>query len=126
MLRKFICVVCPNGCAIEAETEGKEILSLKGNLCRKGEEYVRGEITEPKRTISTSVLVEGGTLPLTSVRLTSPVEMSRVPDVMEVLRKVRLTAPVKAGSVVAENILSLGSDVIVTKTVDEKKVGSAG
>ena len=82
MKRTFTCVVCPNGCEIEAEYEGAQVLSVTGNLCPKGETYVTQELVDPRRTIATSVRVTGGTMPLTSVRLTDPIPKDRIFDVI--------------------------------------------
>lgn len=121
MVREFTCIMCPLGCDLRAETgqdtEKRKIL-VTGNTCRKGEEYAVQEMTDPQRNIATSILVIGGELPLTSVRLTRAVPKNRIFDVMEEIRRQKLNAPVKAGQVVIKNVLSLGSDVIVTKTVE--------
>ncbi|MBQ9009270.1 MAG: DUF1667 domain-containing protein [Clostridia bacterium] len=119
MKRTFTCIVCPNGCEIETEYEGTEVLSVTGNLCPKGRTYVTQELVDPRRTIATSVRVMGGTMPLTSVRLTSAVPKDRIFDVMEEINRQTLTAPVRIGDVVIRNILGLQSDVIVTKNIDK-------
>ena len=118
MTRNFTCILCPNGCDIPAEYQEKTLLSCTGNLGPKGEGYVRQELSDPRRTISSSVLVDGGTLPLVSVRLTAPVPRERIFDVMGYIHTLHITAPVQAGTVLAENILGLGSDLIATRTVD--------
>lgn len=116
MLRTFTCIMCPQGCEITAKTA--EQITVSGNKCPKGEAYVRQELTNPMRNIATSILVEGGELPLASVRLTSPIPKARIFDVMAEIRKVTRRAPVYEGEVVITNVLGLGSDVIVTKTVE--------
>lgn len=118
MTREFTCIVCPNGCSILAEIEGGTITSVEGALCPKGQAYVRQELTDPRRTIASSVRLEGGALPLVSVRLTAPVPKARLLDVMEEIKAVRLTAPAHAGDVVIHDVLGLGADVIVTKNVE--------
>ena len=112
MMREFTCIICPNGCEIRAEIEEKEggaveILSIEGAACKKGNAYVEQELKDPQRNIATSVLVKGGILPLTSVRLTAPI------------RKCSLTAPVESGTVVIHNLLGYDTDVIVTKDIPE-------
>ena len=92
MLRTFTCIMCPRGCGLEAllepvcasgtgsRADGSEpvyvIRQVTGNGCQKGEQYVRQEIENPMRNIATSILVDGGDLPLASVRLTAPVPRS--------------------------------------------------
>jgi len=119
MKRTFTCIVCPNGCEMEAEYEGTQVLSVKGQFCPKGKAYVTQELVDPRRTIATSVCVKGGMLPLTSVRTTCAIPKERIFDVMAEINKQTLTAPVRIGDVVIKNVLGLGSDVIVTKNIDQ-------
>ena len=114
MTREFTCIICPNGCEISADYEIQAdqsvvIHSLEGATCKRGAEYVKQELT--------SVLVEGGELPLASVRLTAPIPKARIFDAMDEIKKCRLKAPVKAGTVVIKGIVGLDADVIVTKNV---------
>ncbi|QNK41029.1 DUF1667 domain-containing protein [Caproicibacter fermentans] len=117
MLKKFVCIICPNGCEISAELEEGRIISVQGAGCSRGQEYVRQELINPVRNIASSVLLEGGALPLASVRLSNPVPKSRIFDVMDEIKKAKLTAPVSIGQTVIHNVLGLGSDVIVTKNI---------
>jgi len=118
-IREMTCIVCPNGCRLTAQIgENGEILSIDGALCKRGEAYARQEIISPMRTISSSVRVMGGELPLASVRLNRPVPKKDIFRVMDEIRGVSLLAPVKAGTVVIADVLGLGSDVIATKDVD--------
>ena len=119
MKRTFTCIVCPNGCEMEAEYEGTSVLSVTGNLCPKGKAYVTQELVDPRRTIASSVRVTGGVLPLTSVRITNAIPKNRIFDVMAEINKQTLTAPVHIGDVVIRNVLGLGSDVIVTKHIEK-------
>lgn len=119
MKRTFTCIVCPNGCEMEAEYEGTSVLSVTGNLCPKGKAYVTQELVDPRRTIASSVRVTGGVLPLTSVRITNAIPKNRIFDVMAEINKQTLAAPVHIGDVVIRNVLGLGSDVIVTKHIEK-------
>ncbi|MBQ9197556.1 MAG: DUF1667 domain-containing protein [Clostridia bacterium] len=119
MKRTFTCIVCPNGCEIETEYEGAQVLSITGNLCPKGKTYVTQELVDPRRTIATSVRLLGGTLPLVSVRLTNAIPKDRIFDVMAEINRLTLTAPVKIGEVAITNVLGLDSDVIVTKNIEK-------
>jgi CxxC motif-containing protein len=115
--REFLCIKCPNGCAIEAELIGGKLVSIEGALCDNGRAYVEQELASPTRTITTSVPVAGGDMLLCSVRLTSPIPKARIFDIMDEIKKARLRAPVHIGDVVISDILGLGADVIATKTV---------
>lgn len=117
MLKEFTCIVCPRGCDIQAEVKGKTVIGVTGNYCPKGEEYVIQEVVSPMRNIATSIWVEGGELPLASVRLNQLIPKDSIFDVMAEIRKIKMPAPVFIGEVVIENVLGLGADVVITKTV---------
>ena len=117
MLKEFTCIVCPNGCEIQAEIQEGKILSVTGATCKRGEEYVCQELNAPKRNISSSVAVTGGELPLASVRTTKAIPKEMIFRVMEEIKKVVVEAPVIKGQVLIANVLGTGSDIIVTKDV---------
>lgn len=145
MLREFTCIMCPQGCEIVVETEkeaagtGKALekaeniaegnkrhnvqgeYRITGNRCSRGAEYVTQEMENPMRSIASSVLVDGGELPLASVRLTRPIPKGKIFAVMEEIKKIKLSAPVEEGTVVISNVLGLGSDVMVTKAVERQE-----
>lgn len=121
MKQKFTCIICPNSCEITVDAaEDKTIRSVEGNLCPNGETYVREEVTCPRRNIATSVLVEDGELPLASVRLSGPIPKDRIPDALKEIHAVHLKAPVTAGTAAVHNLLGLGVDVIITRSVGRK------
>jgi CxxC motif-containing protein len=117
MLKNYTCIICPNGCEIEAETIDGRIISIEGAACRKGKEYVTREESDPVRNIASSVLLLNGELPLASVRLTRPIPKDKIFDVINEIKKIRLEAQVKIGDVVIKNILGLESDLIITKNI---------
>lgn len=117
MLENYTCIICPNGCQITAEIEGTNIISISGATCPKGEAYVRQEITCPQRTIATSVPVKNGELPLASVRLTKAIPKEKIFEAMNIIKEIKLEAPVKIGTVIVKDILNTSSDVIITKNV---------
>lgn len=118
---EFLCVVCPNGCFIEAEYgEGHPavLLSLTGNRCARGKEWVRQEIENPMRTIATSVPVRGGDFLLASVRTKDPIPLAKVEAVMGEIRKLTLDAPLHIGQTVLTNPAGTDTEIIVTREVE--------
>ena len=85
--------------------------------------YVSGgkELIAPKRSIASSVLVEGGELPLVSVRTKGVIPKNMIFPVMKEIRKTVVKAPVEEGSVLIPDVLGLGIDVIATKRVEKKQ-----
>ena len=118
MNKTITCILCPNGCEVSVSFRETEVLSVTGNKCPKGADYVKQEIQNPVRNIASSVLVENGVMPLCSVRLSAPVPKGRIFDVMAEIRKIRVTAPVRIGDILLPDVLGLGSDVIATRNVE--------
>ena len=117
MTRSFTCIICPNSCEITAEYEGDTVYAVQGATCPKGDAYVRQELTDPQRNIATSVLVEGGELPLASVRLSRPIPKKDIFAVIDAINKLHVKAPTTIGQVVLPDVCGLGANVIITKPV---------
>ena len=117
MKRKLTCIVCPKGCEIEIEynEKTKEVYSLTGQGCRRGEEYARVECIAPMRTLTTTVKVEGGGL--LPVRTNKPVPRAMLSDCMKVINAVTAPEDVVFGEVIVGDILGTGADVIAAGRV---------
>ena len=121
MKKEYTCIVCPNGCLVTAERDSEEEeYRISGQGCARGVDYVRQELTDPRRTVSTTVGVRGGELPLASVRVTRPIPLGRVGEAMDLIHAQTLRAPVHAGDVVIHGLLGLDCDVIACCSVPER------
>jgi len=125
MEREFICIICPNGCRISVEYEGKNIKSIKGDECPKGKDYVKNEITNPLRVFTGSVLVENGDFPLVSVKTISPIPKKYLKKIGEITRRIKVEAPLEIGQVVASNLLDNNIDLIATRKIEKKNYTSS-
>mgnify|MGYP003301777749 CR=1 FL=1 len=114
MKKSLICVSCPLGCPIEVEIENGEVVAVTGNTCKRGDAYARTEITNPMRSLTTSVKVEGGVHPVVPVKSSAPIPKGKMFECMGVINQTSVKAPVKIGDVVIENILGLGVDIVAT------------
>jgi CxxC motif-containing protein len=120
--KELICVVCPNGCRLEATFEkGREIQlkAIDGELCKKGLKWAEQELINPMRTITSSILVGGGELPLVSVRTDSPIPLADIFEVMKVIKSARVEAPVKIGETLIKNPAGIRCNIIATRNVNE-------
>ncbi len=114
---KLTCISCPLGCQITVRMNGDKIVSITGNSCPRGETYARQEVTAPVRTIATSIKVEGGTLPLVSVKTDKPIPKSLIPQLMELVKSLSVTAPVAIGQVLARDVLGTEANLVATRAV---------
>lgn len=119
MIKTFTCILCPNGCEIEATIENGCVRFTEGDKCKRGLTYIEHELTNPQRNIASSIEVVGGHLPLASVRLSAPIPKEKIFEVMKEIQKIKLEAPITIGQIIIQNVLNLKSDVIATKQVNK-------
>ena len=111
----YTCVVCPNGCLIEVSKSG-----ISGHKCERGIAWVKQELENPMRTVTSNVLVYGGDFINASVRTTSPIPLSYVPKLMEMVREIKVNAPVEIGQVLLSQPMGINTDVIFTRNVKRR------
>lgn len=120
MSREMICINCPMGCHLTVDDGDKSNIKVSGNTCPRGVTYAINEITAPKRMVTGSVVVRGGTIPMVSVKTREAIPKDLIFKSLELLKQVTLTAPVHIGDVVIANVCDCGIDFIATKNVDAK------
>ena len=113
MEKQLICIICPRGCSLTA-TVGDEI-KVSGNACPKGEKYAIDELTNPLRTVTSTVRVNNKPFTMVSVKTKEPIPKGEMSAVMEKIRSTTVSAPIKIGDVVIKGIC--GTDVIATKEI---------
>lgn len=115
--RELICIGCPLGCPLTVEMKGTEVVSVTGNACPNGDRYARKEVTDPRRTVTSTVRVLGGSLPVVSVKTAQDIPKNKIFDCMQELATIRVKAPVQEGYVIVSNIANTGVSVIATKEI---------
>ena len=118
--KEITCIVCPMGCKILVNTKEKQFKITRGNKCKKGMEYAKNEVCDPRRTVTTSILVKDGEWPLVSVRSTQPIPKDKMFTALQEIRHTMVNAPVTSGQVLIRNIALSGIDIVATKTVQKK------
>ena len=115
--KELICIGCPLGCNLTVEMDGGQVVSVNGNTCKRGDDYARKELTDPRRIVTLTVPVAGGNLPVVSVKTASDIPKGKIRECLCALKGVTLTAPVQIGDVIVENVADTGVDVIATKSI---------
>jgi CxxC motif-containing protein len=121
----YLCIGCPLGCRLELEETGDhEIVEVRGFSCKKGERFAIEEHTDPRRMVTTTVAIDGGIFPRLPVRTVEPVPKHLVRQVCEDLRRVRVVSPVAMGDVVLRDASGSGIDVIASRDLPPRDLGS--
>jgi len=115
--KEITCIVCPVGCKILVKSDGKKAEVLSGEKCKKGIDYAMHEALDPRRMLTSSILVEGGEWPLVSVKSSKSIPKEWIFDILEEIKKTIVKAPIKSGQIVIKNVSGIGIDIVATKTV---------
>jgi CxxC motif-containing protein len=120
MNREIICIMCPLGCRIKVQVEGKEVKQVEGEGCKKGVTYAQQEVTFPGRILTTTVSTDSPEMPLLPVRSNKAIPKESLIECMKHISKQSAKGPVKLGQTVIENILGLGADIVACRTIPLK------
>jgi CxxC motif-containing protein len=118
--KQITCIVCPIGCKILVRKDGSTVNSIDGNKCKRGIEYARSEALDPRRMLTSSILVLGGEWPLVSVKSSRAVAKKHVFSVLSEIKKANVPAPVRLGQVLIKNVSNTDIDIIATKSINKK------
>ena len=116
--RKLTCIGCPMGCPLTVVMKGKDVLSVTGNTCRRGDVYARKEVTNPTRIVTSTVRVSGGSIDMVSVKTKEDIPKDKIFECVRALKGIRIPAPVHIGDVILTNVADTGVDIIATKNVE--------
>ena len=114
MTKEFTCIICPRGCRLTID----ENQNVVGNTCPRGKQYAISEVTNPVRSITSSVRVRNREDTLVSVKTSGQIPKGKIMEVMEEINKLSVDAPTHIGDVVEKNILGLSVDILITKNID--------
>lgn len=118
-MEKVICTTCPKGCTLEVTRDGETIISIL-NGCKRGHEYARQELTDPRRRVASTVRIHGGIHPLLPVYTSAAFPKPRISELLALLRTVNLEAPVALDQPVLKHVL--GTEIDVCASREMKKI----
>lgn len=118
-MREMICIVCPNGCRLTVtETPGGPgEITVSGNQCKRGVDFARAEITNPTRTLTSTVRTSFPGVPVLPVRTAGEIPKGKIRETMNFLNTLTINRSLGIGEAAAKNVLGLGIDVIVTSNI---------
>lgn len=116
--REMVCIRCPLGCTLQVELQEDNTVMVTGNQCPRGAEYGRNELTDPRRTVTTTVRRKGSKEAVVSVKTASEIPKGKIKECINVLAGVTLDGPVRIGDVVIKNVAETGVDVVATRNVE--------
>lgn len=116
MSTEMICIICPNGCLMTVDRNNDEI-SVTGNACLRGINYAKSEMINPLRNVASTATVINGTINVVPVCTVDMIPKNKIFEVMEIIRNIKLNAPLYAGDIVYDNA---GIKIMVTCNVERR------
>ncbi len=112
-MREIVCITCPRGCTMQVDGSDNDI-KVSGNFCKRGEDFAKAELTNPMRTICSTVRTIYSDVPVLPCRVSADIPKDRIFDVMREINQAVIDKPLDRGDVIIPNVLGLGVDVIST------------
>ncbi len=113
--RELICISCPSGCHIRVQGKDYDNLTVSGNRCKYGEIYGIEEVRDPRRVLPTTVAIDNAVFSRLPVKTNAAIPKPLLMPAMDVIRQIRVKAPIKIGDVIVPNLLDTGIDVVATR-----------
>jgi CxxC motif-containing protein len=102
----LICIKCPRGCLLTINNE-----EITGNMCPRGIDYAKEELTRPMRIVT--ALVKVGDNLIAPVKTNKEVPKDKIFDVLNLIKTIHVE-DAKIGDVLQSNVLGLDVDLVVT------------
>lgn len=111
------CIICPKGCRLTYE-EVSEQLIVTNNQCKRGPIYLKQELEQPLRQLSTTVAVSGSEIPVCPVATNQEIPKEIMFDLIKELNTITLVAPVQANQLVLAQYNNIVVDIRTTRDID--------
>lgn len=115
MKQKLICIVCPMGCHLDVDVEND--YAVTGNQCKRGIAYAKKELTNPTRTITSTVKIAGGIYNRLPVKTDKEISKKQVFKVMELLDDIVVESPIKVGTIILQNVLGTEVNIVASRSM---------
>ena len=115
--RELVCIACPVGCRLSVRQQDGGEIRVHGNQCEKGEVYGREELLAPKRVVTLTVALAGGSLRRLPAKTLEPLPRERIAALLDEASRLRVSAPVARGQVLLADFHGTGVDLVATRTV---------
>ena len=112
-MKELYCITCPTGCLLKVGIDDSDI-TVRGNGCNRGVGFAVTEMTNPTRSLTTTVRTTIPGVPVLPVRTDGEIPKGKIMDAMGALSKVVVSNVINCGDTVIEDLLGTGVAVIAT------------
>ena len=100
-MKELICITCPAGCKLLAELTPDGSVNVTGHTCKRGVDFALAELTNPMRTLCSTVRTAFADCPMLPVRTDREIPKGKIKEAMRLLVGVVIDKKIGCGEVVA-------------------------
>ncbi|MCL1858615.1 MAG: DUF1667 domain-containing protein [Oscillospiraceae bacterium] len=118
------CVTCPVGCELTVGYEDKKLISVEGNECKRGIKYASDEITNPRRTLTSTVALinylGGEKTKFLPVKTDRPISKDKIFEAMNIINKIKINAPfnIKMGDILYSDFTEPNINLVAGRDIE--------
>ena len=115
-MKELVCIVCPNGCTLHIEEDGKNI-KVSGQKCKKGTAFAQTEMTNPMRSICSTVRTVFKDAPVLPVKVSREIPKDKIFEVMKEINRTTVRERIGTGAIIIKNVCGTNADIIATSNI---------
>lgn len=118
-MKELICIVCPRGCNMKYEIKDGEYV-ITENHCNRGPAYLKQEVTNPTRMLTTTISVIDGEIDVLPVYSKEYVPKDEVFAIINELKTLKIHAPIKCNDIIVNEVLGKHIQILASKTINKR------
>lgn len=113
-MEKLTCIICPRGCSLEYHL-AEDQYEIIGHECPRGKEYAFQELTNPLRSLQSTVKTTIAGQRRASVKTSSDVPLKDIFLYMDEINKVVISEKKACGDIIAYGLCGSDVNLILTQ-----------
>lgn len=115
--KELTCIGCPMGCNIAVLVENGRVAKISGNHCKIGEDYAKNEVSNPVRTLTSTMAVVPSSSrgsDRISVKTSHPIPKNLIGSAMREINQTPVKAPIHLGDILIHRVAGTEADIVAT------------
>lgn len=116
--KELTCIVCPTSCTLTVQMENGEMV-VQGAGCNRGLRYGEKECSSPVRMLTTTIEIKDAIIKRLPVVSEGEILKVKLNECLEYLYQLEVSAPVRCGEVLVEDLCGTGVNLISARTLEK-------
>lgn len=116
-MKELTCIICPTGCTLQIDENNGDI-SVSGGKCKRGEPYAIQEMTNPLRSLQSTIKTTVPGYRRVAVKTSDLVPLKDIFIYMDEINKITLTQKKKCGEIISYGLNGSDVNLILTERMN--------